>query len=157
MADLGIDMVASLPDSWLAPLLIAIDEHPGIRHVRVTREDEGVALVAGASLARRRALLACQNAGLLLSANALAAYGQHHQLAVPILAVARGGPDDGFYYQAYKGRTTTAVLDAIGVPWFTVTESSAMHQSLDVVNMAWIHRRPAVALLSRAVFLGGAA
>lgn len=156
LVDKGVGLVASLPDSWLSPLLVALDDEPRIRHVRVARDDEGVAIVAGASLVGSRALLACQNAGLLLSGNALAGYGQHHQLPVPILAVLRGDVEDGFYYQAYKGRTTRSVLDAVGVPVVEIPDARALAKVASVVDMAWVHRRPVVALARRAAFQGGA-
>lgn len=151
----GVRLVASLPDSWLSPLIDALDAEPRLRHVRVAREDEGVALVAGAALVGRRALLTCQNAGLLLSVNALAGYGHHHQLPVPILAVLRGGVDDGFYYQAYKGRTTRGILDAIDVPVVEIPDRGALSLVPGVVEMAWVHRRPVVALAGRAAFQRG--
>lgn len=152
--DKGVTLVASLPDSWMGPLLDRLDSR-GVRHVRVAREDEGVALVAGAALAGCKALLICQNAGLLLSVNALAAYGAHHSVPVPIIAALRGGPDDGFYYQAYKGRVTERVLDAIDVPSFVVDDPDRVTEAARVVDMASLHRRPAVALLTRSVLVGG--
>lgn len=155
LVDDGVTLVASLPDSWLTPLIDSLDEFEGVRHVRVTREDEGVALVAGASLGGDRAVLICQNAGLLLSANALAGYGSQHGLPVPVIAAYRGGSDDGFYYQAYKGRATVGVLDAIDVPHFVVDDPESVLDAARVVDMAMLHRRPAVALMTRAALLGG--
>ena len=153
----GVSLVASLPDSWLTPLLDSLDRAESVRHVRVTREDEGVALVAGANLGRTRAVLICQNAGLLLSVNALAGYGAQHGLPVPVVAAFRGASDDGFYYQAYKGRATVGVLDAIGVPSFVVDDPTRVGDAARVLDMAMLHRRPAVALMTRAALLGGEA
>lgn len=155
LVTLGVELVASLPDSWLRPVLDACDRHDAIRHVRVTREDEGVAIVAGAHLGGGRAVLVCQNAGLLLSANALAGYGSQHGLPVPVIAAMRGGPDDGYFYQAYKGRVTTKLLDAIEVPHFAVDVPGRAVEAARVVEMASLHRRPAVALMSRAALSGG--
>ena len=46
----GITLAASLPDDWVAPLIerIAADNH--IRHVRVAREAEAVAICSGVDL-----------------------------------------------------------------------------------------------------------
>ena len=149
LARTGVRFAASLPDSWLSGLLAALDEHEAIRHIPVTREDEGVGLVAGMTLAGTRSLLVCQNAGILVSTNALAGYGGHHGLAVPVIAVTRGGPDDGFYYQPYKARSTRRVLEGIEVPSFVVDDPGRITDAARVVDMAWLHRRPAVALLTR--------
>ncbi len=153
--DKGVELVASLPDSWIGPLLDRLDSSE-VNHVRVAREDEGVALVAGAALGGCKALLICQNAGLLLSVNALAGYAAHHSIPVPIIAALRGGPDDGYYYQAYKGRATERVLDAIDVPSFVVDDPDRVTEAARVLDMASLHRRPAVALLTRSVLVGGA-
>ena len=98
LAEAGVAFAASLPDSWLAGVLEALDASETIQHIPVTREDEGVGLVAGMTLAGRRGVVVCQNAGLLVSVDALAGYGSYHGLAVPVIAALRGGPHDGFYY-----------------------------------------------------------
>ena len=43
----GVEIAASLPDSWLSPLIERISNEPKIRHIRVTREDDGAGLCAG--------------------------------------------------------------------------------------------------------------
>lgn len=150
----GVTFAASLPDSWLTEILEALDASDVIRHIPVAREDEGVGLVAGMTLGGSRGVLVCQNAGLLVAVNALAGYGGHHALAVPVIAVMRGGNDDGFYYQAYKARSTVAVLDGIDVPNFVVSEADRVADAARVVDMAWLHRRPAAALMTRNALLG---
>ena len=156
LAEAGVAFAASLPDSWLCGVLEALDASETIRHIPVTREDEAVGLVAGMTLAGRRGVVVCQNAGLLVSVNALAGYGSYHGLAVPVIAALRGGPDDGFYYQSYKSRATARVLDGIDVPSFVVSDPARIAEAARVVDMAWLHRRPAVALLTRDALLGSA-
>jgi sulfopyruvate decarboxylase subunit alpha len=150
LATAGVDLVVSLPDSWLTPLIAAADSSAHVEHLRVAREDDGVGVCAGAWLGGRRALLVCQNAGLLLATNALAGLAHHHQIPLVVLAADRGGIDDGFYYQTYKGRVTTPVLDAIGVPWHRIDDP----HTLTVVAAAWtqaeLHRRPVVVLATKA-------
>lgn len=145
----GIDLVACLPDSWLQPALDAFDASDEVEVVRVAREDDGIGVCAGAWLGGRRALLLCQNAGLLLSANALAGITHHHQLPVLVVAADRGGVGDGFYYQAYKGRTTVPVLDALDVPWHRVTSPAGFALLPDAYQQAEMHRRPVVLLAEK--------
>ena len=156
LADANVAFAASLPDSWLTGVLEALDTSEAIEHIPVGREDEAVGLVAGMTLGGRRGVVVCQNAGLLVSVNALAGYGGHHGLAVPVIAALRGGPDDGFYYQSYKARTVGRVLEGIDVPCFTVSDPDCIADAARVVDMAWLHRRPAVALLTRDALLGSA-
>lgn len=146
----GIDLVACLPDSWLRPALDVLDAHPDVEVVRVAREDDGLGICAGAWLGGRRAVLLCQNAGLLLSTNALAGLAHHHQTPVVVVAAARGGLEDGFYYQAYKGRVTGGVLDAIGVPHHQVRADEGFGILDAAYRQAELHRRPVVVLAEQA-------
>ncbi|TDE39220.1 hypothetical protein E1289_01120 [Actinomadura sp. 6K520] len=150
----GIQVVASLPDSWLSPLLTALDADPRIRHVKVTREDDALGIAAGAALAGGLGAVVCQNAGLLVGANALAGYVHLHELPLLVLAAQRGDVDDGFYYQAYKGRVVPPVLDAIGVPYHRVRGGADPRLVTAAAGQARLHRRPVVLLLDRESLLG---
>ena len=149
----GVEVAASLPDSWLSSVIDRIDAEPAIRHVRVTREDDGVGLCAGASLGGRRAVLVCQNAGLLLSANALAGYGLHHQLPFLVLAVLRGSYEDRFHYQMYKGQVTEPVLAALGISCNLIERIDQVGVIEDSVRQSSLQRRPVVVLLRRGALL----
>ena len=59
----GVTLVATLPDAWLGGFIDAAGQDPAIRLVRVTREDEGVGICAGAYLGGARAVLLAQSAG----------------------------------------------------------------------------------------------
>ena len=152
----GVEIAASLPDSWLAPLIARIETESAIRHVRVGREDDGVGICAGASLGGKRAVLICQNAGLLLSANALAGYAHHHQLPFVVLAVYRGSFEDRFYYQMYKGLVTEPVLAALAIPFHVIERIEDAAVVGDAVREASLARRPVVVLLRREALLGDA-
>lgn len=153
----GVTIAASLPDSWLSAVIDRIDAEEPIRHVRVTREDDGVGICAGASLGGKRAVLVCQNAGVLLSANALAGYGLHHQLPFLVLAVYRGSREDTFYYQMYKGAVTEPVLAGLQVPYHVIDRIDQVGIIEEAVRQATLVRRPVAVLLRRAALLGDAA
>lgn len=152
----GVTIAASLPDSWLSALIDRIDAEKAIRHVRVTREDDGVGICAGASLGGKRAVLVCQNAGVLLSANALAGYGFHHQLPFLVLAAYRGSYEDTFYYQMYKGTVTEPVIAGLQLPYHVIDRIEQVGIVENAVRQATLLRRPVVVLLRRAALLGDA-
>jgi sulfopyruvate decarboxylase subunit alpha len=145
----GVAIAASLPDAWLAPVIDRVDAHAGIRHVRVAREDDGVGVCAGASLGGKRAALICQNAGVLLSANALAGYAHHHQLPFLVLAAYRGSVEDRFHYQAYKGQVTEPVLRGLQLPYHVMERIDRVGLIEDAMRQAYLVRRPVVVLLRR--------
>ena len=131
----GVTLAATLPDQWLSGVLQSLDAEPSIRHVRLTREDEGVGICIGAGLAGHRAVLICQNAGVLLSMNALAGATHHHRAPVVAIAVQRGIGGDPYPYQAYKGLVTQPVLSAASIPTFTVRDAS----DLDFIGEAFVN------------------
>lgn len=157
LADAGVGIVASLPDSWLSPLLAAVEADPRMRHVKVTREDDAIGVAAGVALAGGLGAVICQNAGMLVGANALAGYAHLHELPLLVVAAQRGDVDDGFYYQAYKGRVVPPVLDALGVPYHRMRGGADPRLVTAAAEQARLHRRPVVLLLDRESLLGEAA
>ena len=145
----GITLVASLPDRWLGELIERLDADPEITHVRLAREDDGVGVCAGAYLGGRKAALVCQNAGVLLAANALAGLAHHHQIPFLVLAAMRGAFDDGFYYQMYKGRVTIPVLQGLGLPHWVVEGPEHFPLIEQGARQALFSRLPVVLLLRR--------
>jgi len=136
LVDANVEVVASLPDSWLAPVLVRIDAEPTIRHIRVGREDDAVAIAAGVALGGRRAAVVCQNAGVLLSANALAGYAHNHQLGFLVLAVYRGLEDDRFHYQKYKGLVSEGVLKGLRIPFRVISRDDELDSITSEVDAA---------------------
>jgi sulfopyruvate decarboxylase subunit alpha len=151
----SIDLVSTLPDAWLGDLIEVIEEDPSMTVIRVTREDEGLGICAGAFLGGRRAALIAQNAGVLLSTNVLGGLAMHHQIPALILAAQRGGPDDNQFYQTYKGRITAPVLAAIGLPHHFVRGVEDFHLIEETWQQSVLCRMPAVLLFTRRALLGG--
>jgi sulfopyruvate decarboxylase subunit alpha len=145
----GIDLVASLPDQWLGELIRQCEADPAITHVKLAREDDGVGICAGAFLGGRKAALICQNAGVLLSVNALGGIAYHHQIPFLILAAHRGHFDDGQYYQQYKGRLCEPVLEAMGLPHYVIDGPEQLSLIVDGAREAFLKRMPVVLLLRR--------
>lgn len=145
----NVEVAASLPDSWLTALIERIDAEPKIRHVRVTREDDAVGICAGVALGGRRAVVVCQNAGVLLSANALAGYALHHELPVVVLAAYRGTEDDTFSYQTYKGAVTEPVLRGLGLRHDVIERADDLDRIPAAFGEAELTRRPVIVLLRR--------
>jgi sulfopyruvate decarboxylase subunit alpha len=145
----GVTIVASLPDKWLGELVTAVGVDPEFTHVPVTREDEGVGICMGAYLGGKRGALLCQNAGLLLAANALAGYAHLHQIPMLVLCAYRGTHEDAYYYQMYKGRVTVPVIEGLELPYRVVETPDRLGELGDLMRMADLRRSPAVLLLGK--------
>lgn len=150
----GIDLVATLPDSWLSDLIDAIAADPLMTLVRVTREEEAIGLCAGAWLGGRKACVLVQNAGVLLSVNALAGLAMHHQIPVLLLVAHRGGAEDNQYYQVYKGRVTAPVLAALGLPHHWVLGPADYQRIGPAQRQAQLARLPVLLLFDRPALVG---
>jgi sulfopyruvate decarboxylase subunit alpha len=152
----GINLVVSLPDQWLGELIRRCEEDPAITHVRLAREDDGVGICAGAFLGGRKAALVCQNAGVLLSVNALSGLAFHHQIPLLILAAHRGCFDDGYYYQMYKGPTTERVLGGMGLPYYVIDGPQQFSLIEQGARQSFLSRLPLILLLRRGALLAPA-
>jgi len=110
-----IDVVAYLPDSVLADFVERIEGDDGITAVRVSREEEGAAVLSGAWLGGRRGALICQSSGL---ANCFNAVGSHLKPAgIPFvgLVTRRGGLGDHNFAQIPAGYNMPRLLDDVGI------------------------------------------
>lgn len=151
----GISIVASLPDQWIGGLIDACAAEPAFRHIRLTREDEGVGICAGAFLGGRKAALVCQSSGILLAANALAGIALHHQIPFVVIAAHRGSFDDNQYYQMYKARVMEPVIAGLGLPYHMIDGPEQFGIIGDSVRQAWLNRMPVILLLRRRALVEG--
>jgi sulfopyruvate decarboxylase subunit alpha len=118
----GISVAASLPDTWLGPLLERLTQEGGIRHVPVCREEEGLAICSGVVLGGEHSVLVAQNAGILSSGTGLLTLVQMNRLPLLLLVSYRGSTRDPLFYHVPKGLRTEPFLQALGVP-YSVAES----------------------------------
>ena len=148
----GINLVASLPDQWVGPLIKECEADKDITHIRLAREDDGVGICAGAWLGGRKAALVCQNSGVLLAANALGGIAFHHQIPLLIIAAHRGHWDDTHYYQMYKGRICEPVLQGMGIPHWVIDRPDQHFMISNAARQAYLNRLPVVVLLRKGAF-----
>jgi len=150
----GIDLACSLPDKWLSGLLEALDRDGSFSHVRVTREEEALAISGGAYLGGRLGVTICQTAGVLLSVNTLAAHVHQHHFPQLILCAHRGTVEDSFFFQMYKGQVIKGVLDAIPVKYVDVLEPQDVPRVEQAARYTLLQRAPVVVLLGKRVLVG---
>lgn len=146
----GVNLVATLPETWLHELIARVDADPDIVHVPVTREEEGVGICAGAYLVGLRPVLLVQNSGLLNSCNALVTLNQLYQIPLLMLVSLRGDLGEPIFFHMPLGRWTVPVLDALRIPhWVVQTPEEAETVVVDAMTSALSSRLPAAVLLTR--------
>ena len=86
----GITHVVGLPDSISGPLFDAVDKHPAMRLVTVTREGEAFAIACGLWIGGAHPLVVIQNTGFLESGDSLRGTAQRMAAPIPVLITGRG-------------------------------------------------------------------
>ncbi|VVB72482.1 Sulfopyruvate decarboxylase subunit alpha [uncultured archaeon] len=148
MKQAGIDFAASVPCINLQQLLHLVALDPEIKHVPVTREEEGVGLCAGAWMGGKRPALLMQNSGLGNSINALASLDLLYGIPLLLIISHRGIKGEPIVGQVPMGRMTPGLLDAMQIRHFSPASAGA---ACETVACAWrlakSEHKPAAVLL----------
>src|SRR5262249_26035944 len=150
----GITLAASLRDDWVAPLIerIAADNH--IRHVRVAREAEAVAICSGAFFGGVRAVALMGATGLLTCTGELATLNLRHQIPVFLIVSQRGSIDDHRIYQEVQGRRTIPLLQAYDFPYHILDRPDDVSSLPDGFEACSRQKGPCVLCLTRRLVKG---
>ena len=110
----AVKQIAVVPDAGLARLIAHCESDPAMRVVRLTTEEEGVALLAGAWLGGEKGVLLMQSSGTGNCINMLSLPLSCRFPLVMIVAM-RGEAGESNPAQVPMGSATERVLQAIGV------------------------------------------
>jgi len=143
----GVDLVCSVPCNLLGGILRLLPDMRSIRHVPVTREEEGVGIAAGAALAGRRPLLLMQNSGLGNCVNALASLTGLYGLPLFLLMSYRGGERELIAAQKPMGQAAPRVLDALGIPYDFIAAPDDLGRLESALRSAHVESRVRAAFL----------
>ena len=110
----GIRQVGYVPDAGHSRLIELCVKDPNIHDVLLTTEEEGVGLVAGATLGGQRAALLMQSSGV---GNCINMFSLAKNCGFPclVLITMRGEFGEFNPWQVPMGRATEPALNAIGV------------------------------------------
>jgi sulfopyruvate decarboxylase alpha subunit len=110
----AVRQVAIVPDAGHARLIKLCEKDGSMRVVRLTSEEEGVALLAGAWLGGEKGVLLMQSSGVGNCINMLS-LPLACQFPLPMLVTMRGDHGEFNPAQVPMGNATQAVLEALGV------------------------------------------
>lgn len=115
LAATDVTTVAYLPDSAVSSLIDRIEGEDRFDTVRLSREEEGIGVLAGAWLGGGRGALVCQSSGLATTINALSSLSVPARIPLLALVTRRGDLDEFNGAQVPFGYGLADVLDAIRV------------------------------------------
>ncbi len=154
LLDAGITVVGYVPDGGLRDLIVRLDGDPRVQTVRLTTEEEGIALAAGAWLGGARAAVLMQSSGVGNCINMLSLLASCQVPAVHLVTM-RGQAGEANPWQVPMGSVAGEVMSLMGVDVRRVHSADAVaaaitHACIDTFD----HRGPATAVLIEQSVIG---
>lgn len=125
LVEAGITMVGHVPDGGLRHLITRLEADPSVTTVRLSSEQEGIALAAGAWLGGVRAAVLMQSSGVGNCTNML---GLWKACSIPAVVVVtlRGQAGESNPWQVPMGSAAGATLELMGVDVRSVGSADAV-------------------------------
>ncbi|HEY4773720.1 MAG TPA: decarboxylase [Xanthobacteraceae bacterium] len=143
----GVEFIPCVPDIHTSEgLLRPLALEPGLRLIRVCKEDEGIGICAGLSYCNKRALLLMQHTGLLDSINALRSVGVEYSLPICMMVGLLNKepgvlPRDSKHYGV---RISAPILDAMGVEHHLIETDADLGLIKPAIDAAYARGHPIV-------------
>lgn len=134
LKDAGINFIVSVPCANLKKLLKLVDEDSEIKHIPITREEEGFGICAGAYMGGMKPAILMQNSGLGNSVNVLASLMKLYNFPILIIISHRGTLGEGVYGQIPMSKATTKIFDSLDIRYIKV---DSPNESREVVKQTW--------------------
>jgi sulfopyruvate decarboxylase len=150
MKKTGIDLAATLPCDRIKNLLPLVSEN--FPEIKLTREENGVGICAGAYLAGGKPMMLIQSTGLGNMINALESLNVICKIPLPILTSWRGVYGEGIEAQVPLGVCLPAILEGAGLEYTIIDEAKKLPLLENVIRDAFENLRPHIALISPKVW-----
>jgi sulfopyruvate decarboxylase alpha subunit len=141
-----VTQVAYVPDAGHSRLIELSCADTRMRAVALTTEEEGVAMLAGAWLGGARGVLLMQSSGV---GNCINMLSLNQECRIPLLALItmRGEWGEFNPQQVPMGRSTQAVLEAVGVQVYRADTAADVAQTVRAAGLLAFQSFRAVAVL----------
>ena len=123
LEDIGFNFFTGVPDSILGGVIATLMERR--LYAPAVREDEAVAMAAGAYMAGKVPVVLMQNSGLGTSLNALISLNVIYRQPCLLLVSWRGFEGKDAPEHLVMGQAMTHLLDAVRIPHRTFSEATA--------------------------------
>ena len=112
---LKLDFCVSVPCSLLSNVIKKIEEDNEIIHTPVTREEEGLGILAGAYLCGKKPVIIMQNSGLGNCINAITSLVNLFELQIIFIVSHRGSDGEKIDAQKPMGNITKELFELAGI------------------------------------------
>jgi len=141
---IGFDFFTGVPDTILGGIIAHLTEER--LYIPAVREDEAVAMAAGAYLGGKIPVVLMQNSGLGNALNALASLNLIYQIPCLLLVSWRGFEGKDAPEHLVMGETMITLLDTVKIPHRTLSVDT-MVKDLQWTAKTFMEQRIPVALL----------
>ena len=149
LEDIGFDFFAGVPDSILGGMIATLTKR-GL-YTPAVREDEALAMAAGAYMAGKMPAVLMQNSGLGTSLNTLISLNLIYQQPCLLIISWRGFQGKDAPEHLVMGESMTQLLDAVRVPYRTFSAPTALEDYRWVAETFMKQRIPMALLLKKGV------
>jgi len=147
----GVRQVSLVPDAGHSALIRLCEADSDLRTVRLTTEEEGIALAVGAWLGGEKSVLLMQSSGVGNCINMLSMLSVC-QVPLPILVTMRGDWAEFNPWQVPMGRATKNVLEEMGVLVNRAdSEEDVVPLAEGTLRIAYNTLRPAALLIGQRI------
>ncbi len=152
LQDIGFNFFTGVPDSILGGIIATLMERR--LYTPAVREDEAVAMAAGAYMAGRVPAVLMQNSGLGTSLNTLISLNLIYQQPCLLIISWRGFQGKDAPEHLVMGQTLPQLLDTVRIPHRTLSEASAVDDLKWTAETFMKQRIPVALLLKKGVVKG---
>lgn len=146
----GIQLICYLPDITMSDLIDLLLKDDSFKVVPLTREEEGVGILAGGFMGGMRGAMLLQSTGLGNSINALTSLSIPQQLPFLMLMNPRGDLGEPNPFQVPMGKVLEPILDLMGIQHATLEREETVRPLLDrACRTAFRANQPVALLLTR--------
>jgi sulfopyruvate decarboxylase subunit alpha len=150
--DIGFDFFTGVPDSILAGIIAVLMERRV--YIPAVREDEAVAMAAGAYMAGRIPAVLMQNSGLGTSLNTLISLNLLYRQPCLLVISWRGFQGQDAPEHLVMGQSMTAILEAVRIPYRALSEQTLVEDLRWAAETFMKDRIPVALLLKKGVVKG---
>ena len=137
----GLDFFVSVPCRLLKDMISVIETDRTITHMPVTREEEGIGILAGAYMAGKRPVMVMQNSGLGNCMNAIGSLLGYYNIPLVFIISHRGSEGESIDAQRPMGNVAKDLLKVMSIECHEITGADKMHIVENRIKDARIHGR----------------
>jgi sulfopyruvate decarboxylase subunit alpha len=137
LASCGIELVASLPDNWIAELIETIDQDDRFRHVPVNREESAIGLCSGAYMAGVGSCALMGASGFMTVLYAVTKINYSYEIPLLSIITLRGVLGDHHKHHVSNGLYLLPVLDTLSLPYAVIDKP----EDIGRISKAYSHTR----------------